>query len=402
MEPTQLTAEQFSGYPAKARALAANNLALLRQLPLSFVPFLLREIVGYDWKFPVEQREFDSQLTYLNGMTAEQREHAMARFAKLQLDPKIESFDWVNSPAQFLEQLSAHLWATHQTDEFRAASEEYVHNFYAALPKQTLPVPRLGIAVIGQDVTANQYSLFRKLRRSGVYFNQVNPANGLQAILETVKARAADYPARYGHWYVDGGTCAASLTGVTAISYDELTPVRSALAEKMRIAYEAPKFDPELLRTNLARTTPESVGLTGSNRDAVIDRFDLSLLTEGSGTQIYSTTFVQWAAREALRRAQPLTLLTRYAPRQRERPMNELLSGTQHKSAADPQGSLIDGDMGAYYTWLNQQRLSGAGTGRFLVWFEGHNEALAIAPGLKAATTDSSTIDVAALLRTVA
>ena len=42
--------------------------------------------------------------------------------------------------------------------------------------------------------------------------------------------------------------------------------------------------------------------------DQVMQRFDVSLLTEGSGTQIFSTSFAQWAAREALRRAQPLTL----------------------------------------------------------------------------------------------
>ena len=41
----------------------------------------------------------------------------------------------------------------------------------------------------------------------------------------------------------------------------------------------------------------------------MLNRFQLSLLTEGSGTQVFSTTFVQWAAREALRRAQPLTLV---------------------------------------------------------------------------------------------
>ena len=47
----------------------------------------------------------------------------------------------------------------------------------------------------------------------------------------------------------------------------------------------------------------------------------------------------------------------------------------------DPQGSLMDADMGAYYTWLNQQRLSGAEQATFLVWFEDHPEAMAIGPG---------------------
>ena len=98
----------------------------------------------------------------------------------------------------------------------------------------------------------------------------------------------------------------------------------------------------------------------GSGGDSVLNRFQLSLLTEGSGTQVFATTFVQWAARETLRRAQPLTLFARFTPRQRENPMNELLAETQRRPELDPQGSLVDADMGAYYTWLNQQRLPGA------------------------------------------
>jgi len=39
----------------------------------------------------------------------------------------------------------------------------------------------------------------------------------------------------------------------------------------------------------------------------------------------------------------------------------------------DAVGSLIGADMGAYYNWLNQQRLLGAEKPSFLVWFEGHN-----------------------------
>jgi hypothetical protein len=128
----------------------------------------------------------------------------------------------------------------------------------------------------------------------------------------------------------------------------------------------------------------------------------VSLLTEGSGTQIYSTTFVQWAAREVQRRAQPLTLLARFQPRVRERPMNELLEGISQNAEPDPHGSLIDGDMGAYYTWLNQQRLSGADQAGFVVWFEGHGEAVAVGPGLPRATTDSMEIDLATLLHKIA
>jgi hypothetical protein len=128
--------------------------------------------------------------------------------------------------------------------------------------------------------------------------------------------------------------------------------------------------------------------------DGVLKRFQLSLLTEGSGTQVFATTFVQWAARETLRRAQPLTLFARFAPRQRENPMNELLSEAQRRPELDPQGSLVDADMGAYYTWLNQQRLSGASQAAFLAWFEDHEEAVAIGPGFEANKRSDAPIEL--------
>jgi hypothetical protein len=148
----------------------------------------------------------------------------------------------------------------------------------------------------------------------------------------------------------------------------------------MQKSYEASVFDPEAFRTRLAQTRLEDLGVNARG-DAVLNRFQVSLLTEGSGTQVFATTFVQWAARETLRRAQPLTLFARFAPRQRENPMNELLNEAQRRPELDPQGSLVDADMGAYYTWLNQQRLSGADQARFLAWFEDHEEAVAIGPG---------------------
>ena len=134
----------------------------------------------------------------------------------------------------------------------------------------------------------------------------------------------------------------------------------------------------------------------------MLSHFQVSVLAEGSGTQIFSTTFVQWAAREALRRARPLTLLARFAPRQRQRPMNELLSGKRQSPELDPAGSLIDADMGAYYTWLNQQRLSGADRSGFLVWFEDHREALAIGSSLPRGTESSSPVDLSELAEQLA
>jgi hypothetical protein len=403
MLPKQLLAENFGAYPPEARRIATSHLALLQKQPLAFVPLLLRELIAYDWKFPAERRDLDRQLTYLARLSPEQFNSAMAAFARLSLSPELEKTEWVDSPGVFSEQLTAHLWKTHQIDAFRAAAVEYVQKSSSAVPDEPLLTHRLGVVVIGQGVANNQYRLFRKLRPLGVYYTQVRHDNGMDTLLRAVSRRAAAHPAPFAHWYIEGASAVpvVSESRIAQVSYAALSPVRAAMQSRMQKTFEASVFDPEAFRTMLAQTRPEEVGLNVDG-DPILNRFALSLLTEGSGTQVFATTFVQWAAREALRRAQPVTLLARFAPRQREKPMNELLIEALRRPELDPQGSLVDADMGAWYTWLNLQRLSGAEKAAFLVWFEDHEEAVALAPSLERGKRSDAPIQLAAIIDQIA
>ena len=283
------------------------------------------------------------------------------------------------------------------TDAFRNAAMGYAGRLQAAVPPEPPAIPRLGITVVGQGVTAYDQALFRKLSPHGAYFKRVKPENGLQQLLSTVAARAKAHPAAYGPWYVDGGQASDHHPALTCVSYGALEPARTALLRRIRSETDKPGMGPEALRTVLAQLRPADIGL-GKADDAVLDRFQLKVLTEGSGTQIFSTTFAQWTAREVLRRAQPLTLLVRFAPRQRQKPMNELLSGNSDRIELDPVGSLVDGDMSAYYNWLNQQRLPGAEQSSFLVWFEDHSDAVAIGPSMARGTVSNAAASIGEVL----
>lgn len=397
MLPIDLKPEKFRAYPPQARKIVTDYLATLRQLPLSFLPALLRELIDYDFKFPAERRARERELAYLSSLSAGLLKEWFQGLAQIRLSSELEDFDWAKSPGQFVERLSAHLWSTHQLDAFRQASNDYADRLRAAVPPELPPIPRLGITVIGQGVTSYNEPLFRKLRAHGAYFAHIKPENGLRQLLDAVAARAKSHPAPYGHWYIDGGKAAACDPALTLISYDALEPTRTALLRKMKEQIDRPGMGPETLRSLLAQMRPVDLGMASPNngpRDEILEHFEVSLLTEGSGTQIFSTVFAQWAAREALRRAQPLTLLVRFAPRQRQKPMNELLSAAPVQQEFDFVGSLIDGDFGAYYNWLNQQRLPGAQQSSFLVWFEGHNQALAIGPSMARGTESASSADL--------
>ena len=397
MLPRDLKLEQFNGYPPEAKKLVKDYLATFQPLPLSFIASLLREVIDYDFKFPAERRRLEKELANLSSLSSDQANVWIEPFAKITLSSKLEHFDWVNQPAQFVEQLSAHLWTTHQLDAFRAAATAYADRLHAAIPAEPPPIQRLGITVIGQGVDKYEEPLFRKLRPHGAYFSRVNPENGLQLLLDAVAARAKAHPVPYGHWYIDGGAPADHDPAITSVSYGALEPLRATVLRRMRSEIEKPGMGPETLRTLMAQLRPAELGLDNTG-DPVLDRFKIKLLTEGSGTQIFSTTFAQWAARETLRRAEPLTLLTRFAPRQRQRPMNELLVAGADRPELDPVGSLMDADMGAYYNWLNQQRLSGAERSSFVVWFENHNSAVAIGPGIARGTTSTSEGNLSQLL----
>lgn len=394
MLPSDLKPEQFKGYPPEARKLAVNYLGTMQRLPLSLLPNVLRELIDYDFKFPAERRALERELANWNSLSEVKRKDWLKGFAQISLSPRLEQLDWVNSPSLFVEQLSAYLWTTHQVDAFRKAATDYADRLGAAVPPEPAPMPRLGITVIGQGAAGHDEPLFRKLRPHGAYFSRVKPDEGLKQLLDAVATRAKTHPVPYGHWYIDGGEAAPHDSALTCVSYHALEPTRAAILHKIRTEKDKPGMGPEALRTLLAKMKPEDLGL--AKNDAVLDRFQLKLLTEGSGTQVFSTTFAQWAAREALRRAQPCTLLVRFAPRQR--PMNDLLAASQDQAGLDPAGSLIDGDFGAYYNWLNQQRLPGAENSSFLVWFEDHGEAVAIGPGMPQGTASTSAADLKDLL----
>jgi hypothetical protein len=405
MQPGDLRAESFAHYPPQAHAFAVAHLAVLRQIPLSLLPILLREIIDYDWRFPVEQRVLVRQLDYLGSLPQASFAALMAPFAAVRLPKAIGKIDWVNQPQHFSEQLSALLWSMQQMDQYRAAALEYEKNLRQVLVEPPPAVPRFAIALIGQGVAHSDRVLFRQLRPQGTLFTAVKPDRGLDTLIAFVNDRARKHPVQYGHWYIDGGEpapgCGAQ-QGITLTSYSALAP--AALRELNLTSHFVAKatsggaVGPEAMQSFMAGLTPTDIGLHGSPAQAPLRHFEVKVLTEGAGTQVFSTTFVQWTAREAMRRAQPLTLFARFAPRQRMAPMNELLKRDPLTQATDPEGSLIDADMGAYYTWINQQRLPGAERSCFLAWYEGHNIAVAIGPDLAKGTVSDVPTDLQKIL----
>ncbi len=380
---------------------------------MAYLLVVLKEVANYDWKFPPERNRIAGQLQYLAELQREELATLLAGFSSLDVGSALRRSLWAANPGAAVEEMTAWLWSSHQMDAFRVAAEKLSNALAAAVPAREPSQPRLGMVVMGQGAEQSSIPLFRKLRPHGVHLTRVDPRDGVSLLVAEAQRRANKFssggsaPSGPGHsdtllhWYIDGGT-SVSCAGLTQISYSAVDPMRTALLERTQQEIRSGGAGPESLRTLLAQLKPSDLepasSLSTPQGNPVLQRFELSLLTEGSGTQIFSTTFVQWAARECLRRAEPETLLLRYAPRQRMQPMNSMLSA-KSEASPDPQGSIIDADMGAYYTWLNMQRLSGARNMRFLAWYENHSEALVIGPDLPVGTSSDSPMNIGGVMK---
>jgi hypothetical protein len=275
MLPSDLKPELFTGYPPQARKLVAAYVSTLQRLPLAYVPSLLREVIEYDFKFPAERKALEKELANLSSLSQEQTKTWFQGFAEIQLSPELEKSDWVNAPAPFVENLSAHLWTTHQLDAFRVAALDYADRLHAVVYPEQPVIPRLGITVIGQGAASAEEPLFRKLRPHGAYFSSVKPEGGLETLLRAVADRAQAHPIPFGHWYIEGGETAAHDTALTCVYYGRIGPALADLSEKTHI--EHPGMGPEALRTLAARLRPADLGFTAAGTRCSIDSRSNSL-----------------------------------------------------------------------------------------------------------------------------
>jgi hypothetical protein len=184
----------------------------------------------------------------------------------------------------------------------------------------------------------------------------------------------------------------------TGLSYERLRGYRDdltkALYEKIQAGVESPQAFAAFARS--LRIAPRP----GALRHApdVVQAFVRDLFLTGNGTLFVNNTFVEWAAVQAIRRAQPRLLVTRYGVRDKMKPFSSLLLFSQPRASdqipeiEDPVGSFIDVEQLSHYVWLNAEK-SPAYRQRTLhvLLAEGVDEMLVIRTGADAAPSLSPT-----------
>lgn len=393
MKPGDLQPSSFAPYPESSRALAIRHLALLRAMPLALLPSYLVQLREFPALFPREQSRLIRQLDAL-----QTNPELMRAFEEIHLPTTMEHDDWLHHPAQFVATLSEALWQSGDINRYHRAAEQ----LFAALPAPEHPpttTPPLLLAAIGQGSTPGSYPLFTRLRSVGLYARKVDEARLSETLLRVLAQRAAANPAGYIHWYVDGGEPwpTPATTAVQRFTYPSLASVTDAVLREMDRAVRE-GTGPELLADRLRGMHPEALGLPAVTTDPRMQRFFVSLLTQGSGTQLYSTSFVQAAAVELVRRTEPQTILLRFAPRRKLASLNDMLEQRGQSTTLDPDGALIDADMAVYYAYLALKSQPGGEHAQLAVFAEGHGEAFLAGPGVTHSGESSTPLSVAGVL----
>jgi hypothetical protein len=382
---------------------ADDMLPLLRTLPRPLAALLLQQGLRYEWMFPRERAELEETLKVLRDPRSEDSERAVQGFVALKVPASVQLPDWERQPAAFAEAFTAAMWSSDQIGSFRNAAKQLI-----GLQARSEGGGSRAVVIVmdaGLHAENASASLFRRLRSVGTHFTSVpKEATSGSALQRWIAARGASDPTAYAHWVVSGDDVLKPLPAdpIVVLTYAGLKPARQHLLGLMNQARSAQTAGgPEGLRSAMMAMRPEQIGLQ-EGTDPVLSAFATEVLVSGSGTQLYSTTFVQWVIREALRRAQPSTIVARFTPRSRSASMDVRLSRAEEEPPLDPAGSLVDAEMHTYMSYVNLLRLGGAERSHFLVWHEGYGQALLVGPGVSAGQTERAKTNLAELLTRMA
>ena len=452
----------------EAAALARDHAEGMRRLPATVHVFILAEMQKWPTLFPAERRYQRALLEQLSGTAAGELTQLSARIAKIEAEASLSRIS-ERDPARFQDLAQAALRKQSLVPAWRREIDLFFQQIDPQLESKLYPPDaprRLIVQLYSRDIAVQPEKLWSRLKTQGMripltlddpknrdgYLRALFGAGSddhkaslfgrLQAdtafaatdswIVETHAAlhdllkrtTASGATAEFGRPApeprtadrgprlpavaprAEVGTAELSLTG---LSYERLLPYRDvlmkALFSKVQTGVESPQAFAAYARSLTLAPEPGAL----PNPDAIVQAFVRDVLLPWNGTLFVNNTFVEWAAVQALRRAQPRLLVARYGVRDKLKPFSSLLLFSQPRTSdqipliEDPLGSFIDVEQLSYYVWLQAEK-SAAYRKKTLYLFlaESQDEMLAIrsdAPGPAASTlAPASLADVCATM----
>ena len=100
----------------------SSQMSLVLGLPVPLAAIMMQQISRSDSLFPTERRDLDRMLKSLQPPRSSEMEQAVQVFASLRLSSELRHMDWRRYPADFVDKMTAELWASGQINAFRDAA----------------------------------------------------------------------------------------------------------------------------------------------------------------------------------------------------------------------------------------------------------------------------------------
>jgi len=400
-----------------AAMLARTHGETLSHLPATVHAFILVELQKWPTLFQPEQRYQRALLKHLSHLPKSSLDSATAGVSRIEGQAGVNKVT-DRHPAGFQDAAQALLRQRGLQVAWRSEVDGFFRTIDPALEAQLYPADaprRLVVQIYGSGIAVQRDKLWSRFKGAGVrvpldlggtkgtdpFLRQLLGAQedggGTPAWLTTALA-----PSPLDAWLIEAHEALHSLfdagpttsrAAPTGLSYDRLRPYRDeltrALNSKIQSGVESPQAFAAYARS-LQIAPPAGALLYSAD---ILVAFVRDVLLTGNGTLLMNNTFVEWAAVQAIKRAQPRVLITRFGVRDKLRPFSSMVMFSQPRpsdhlpSVQDPAGSFVDVEQLSYYVWLNAEKTPAyRGKTLYLFLAEGVDEMLAIRSDRPAAT----------------
>jgi len=419
---------QFNpGLTGESATLAQQHRDTLARLPATVRAFILTELQKWPLLFEAEQRYQRALLEHVSRLPEHELDQAIAGIGRIEKDAGVDRIGERN-PARFQDEAQALLRKRGVNVAWRGEVDRFFQQIDPALDAQLYPgdAPRrLIVQLYAGNIAVQREKLWNRFRRAGVRVPlNLEGTTGSDAFLQAlfgVRDAAGSAPALLAAatasgpldaWIIESHDALHALcdgASMTGLSYDRLRAYRDELTrtlnQKIQSGVDSPQAFAAYAR-GLQIAPPAGALLYSAD---VLLAFVRDVFLTGNGTLLVNNTFVEWAAVQALRRAQPRILVTRFGVRDKLKPFSSMVLFSQPRASdhnpvvPDPAGSFIDVEQLSYYVWLNAEK-NPAYRQKTLYLFlaEGVDEMLAIRsdkPAAQpAATTPARLADVYATM----
>jgi hypothetical protein len=412
--------------PPDVARLLRQHRDVLARLPVTFQAFIGLEAEKWPTFFAPEKASLGALLETLARPSGPELAEALAGVMRVETEAGCRNVKG-SDPRQIQEGTQALLRRKGLLPRWRHQVDLVFQRLQPQVEAQLYPADsprRVVVLVYGEGIAIQRDKLWQRLRGLGARVPlRLDGATTSGAFLRALFAVDRNGALFSGldpseAWLVEAGDALHALCDATArpacatgLSYTRLRAYRETLARSLYKKVLGGVSGPQELAAyarELDVALPEGALL---HSDHVVRAFTRDVLLGGNAALLVNNTFVEWAAVQALKRAEPRLLVARFGVRDKMKPFSSLLlfssprANDQVPILEDPFGSFVDVEQLSYYVWLNAEK-SAAYRGKtlYLLLAEGVDEMLAIRSGAPRAEAgvlpEASLADVAATMAT--